>query len=104
MNGLFNESLDLDDSRVSNTMKLRSTARNSIVTYNAMQKVFKSRLDESRSNSRLQDFSNSYITHPFISEPKTPYESMLAKNKESYFSPQLYSMSKNDNFNTLFSV
>jgi heme/copper-type cytochrome/quinol oxidase subunit 2 len=103
-NGLFSENLDLDDSRISNTMKLRSTSRNSIVTYNAMQKVFKSRLDESRSNSRLQDFSNSYITHPFISESKTPYESMLAKNKESYFSPQLYSMSKNDNFNTLFSV
>lgn len=65
-------------------MKLRSSSRSAIVTYNAIQKVFKSRFDEGRSNARLQDFSNSYVTHPFITEKKSPYENMLAKNVDSF--------------------
>jgi heme/copper-type cytochrome/quinol oxidase subunit 2 len=92
------------DLKSSNTMKLRSTARNAIVTYNAIQKVFKSRLDEGRSHSRLQDFSNSYVAHPFVTASKSPYEGMLAKNKESFFSVQSYNHFNNANFNTLFSV
>jgi hypothetical protein len=70
-----------DDSnlRVTNSMKLRSSTRSAIVTYNAIQKVFKSRLDEGRSNTRLQDFSNSYVSHPFITEIESPYEGMLSK-------------------------
>lgn len=53
------------DDRVSNPLKLRSTAKNSMVTYSAIQKVFKSRLDEGRSNARLQDISNSYNPYLF---------------------------------------
>jgi hypothetical protein len=53
------------DDRVSNPLKLRSTAKNSMVTYSAIQKVFKSRLDEGRSNARLQDVSNSYNPYLF---------------------------------------
>lgn len=92
------------DLKSSNTMKLRSTAKNAIVTYNAIQKVFKSRLDEGRSHSRLQDFSNSYVAHPFVTASKSPYEGMLAKNKESFFNVQSYNHFNNNNFNTLFSV
>ena len=98
----YSDNLNLNsasDLRISNPMKLRSTARNSIVTYNAIQKVFKSRFDEGRSNARLQDFSNSYITHPFVTEPKSPYESLLGKNKDSFFSVNNYKQYFTANFN-----
>jgi hypothetical protein len=86
------------DLRVSNPMKLRASTRSAIVTYNAIQKVFKSRFDEGRSNARLQDLSNSYVTHPFLTEKKTPYESLLAKNKDSFFNVNSYKQYLTDNF------
>jgi hypothetical protein len=86
------------DLRVTNSMKLRSSARSAIVTYNAIQKVFKSRFDEGRSNARLQDFSNSYVSHPFITESKSPYESMLGKNTDSFFTVNNYKNSIVSNF------
>jgi hypothetical protein len=86
--------------RVSNSMKLRSSTRSAIVTYNAIQKVFKSRFDEGRSNARLQDFSNSYVSHPFITEKKSPYEGMLAKNVDSFFNVNSYKDSLVSNFNS----
>lgn len=74
----------------SNPLKLRTTAKNSIVTYNAIQKVFKSRFDEGRSNARLQDISNSAVNYMFVNSTKIPYESLLGKNKDSFFSPASY--------------
>jgi len=103
----YSDELDLNSSnslRLSSPMKLRSTARNAVVTYNAIQKVFKSRFDEGRSNARLQDFSNSYITHPFITESKSPYESMLGKNKESFFAVNNYKQYFTSNFNENYSI
>jgi hypothetical protein len=50
---------------VTNEVKLRSTAKNAIVTYNAIQKVYKSRFDELRSNINLNDLTKSFITYPF---------------------------------------
>jgi hypothetical protein len=103
-----NENFELassdNDMQVTNPLKLRSTTKNSMVTYSAIQKVFKSRLDEGRSHARLGDFSNSYISHPFVTSPRSPYESLLGKNKESFFSTQAYKSYYNENFNTLFSV
>lgn len=75
---------------LTNGLKLRATAKNSIVTYNAIQKVYKSRFDDARSNTNFGDFLNSYSRYPFLIEPKTAYESMLGKNKESYFNPYFY--------------
>jgi len=103
----YSESTNINtsnDLRLSNPMKLRSTARNSIITYNAIQKVFKSRFDEGRSNARLQDFSNSYITHPYITESKSPYEAMLGKNKDSFFSVNSYKQYFTSNFNDNYSI
>jgi hypothetical protein len=97
----YTNTLELNSSsdiRVSNPMKLRSSARSAIVTYNAIQKVFKSRFDEGRSHARLQDFSNSYVSHPFLTEKKSPYEGMLGKNKESFFNVNNYKQSLNENF------
>ena len=91
-------------SRNVNPLKLRLTARNSIVTYNAIQKVFKSRFDEGRSNARLFDLSNSFVSHPFLTQSKTSYESLLGKNKESFFALNAYSSFANSNFNNLYSI
>jgi hypothetical protein len=82
---------------LTNSMKLRTTAKNSIVTYNAIQKVYKSRFDDSRSNTNFGDFTNSNSKYPFLLEPKTPYESMLGKNKESYFNVSLYNKEFSNN-------
>jgi hypothetical protein len=90
--GLINYEKSSGDKSYSltNSMKLRTTAKNSIVTYNAIQKVYKSRFDDSRSNANFGDFINSYAKYPFLIESKSPYESMLGKNKESYFNVSLY--------------
>lgn len=76
--------------KVTNTVKLRSTAKNSIVTYNAIQKVYKSRFDDSRSNANIEGFQNSKTSYPFLLESKAPYESMLLKNSSSFFNVNLY--------------
>jgi hypothetical protein len=88
--------------RVSNPIKLRSTTKNAMVTYSAIQKVFRSRYDEGRSNARLQDLSNSYESHPFLTSPRSPYESMLGKNNESFFTVNNFSKSYFENFNETY--
>jgi hypothetical protein len=92
------------DLRLSNPLKLRSTAKNSIVTYNALQKVFRARFDEGRSNARLQDISNAFVKYPFLSEKKTKYESLLGKNKESFFKLINYNSTLIPNFSNLHNV
>lgn len=105
-NNEFNalETFTSNKTRNVNPLKLRLTARNSIVTYNAIQKVFKSRFDEGRSNARLSDLSNSFVSHPFLTQSKPSYERMLGKNKESFFSLNTYLSHKNSNFNNLFTI
>jgi hypothetical protein len=106
-NSLEDSLLSVADSpnyRLSNQMKLRSTTRNSIVSYNAMQKVFKSRLDEGRSHSRLSDFANSSTPHNFVTAPKVNYESLLSKNKNSFFYLNHYYQSFNKDFSLMSSV
>jgi hypothetical protein len=82
---------------MTNNLKLRSTAKNSIVTYNAIQKVYKSRFDDSRSNANFNDFTNSFTTYPFITLEKSPYEAMLGKNKETFYNMNLYNKTFNNN-------
>ena len=81
-------SLNSNNFRLYNSVKLRSTVKNSIITYNAIQKVFKSRLDEGRSNSRLIDISNSFNTFLFLSTKRIAYEALLSKNNVNFFSTQ----------------
>lgn len=95
----FNNSLKL-----SNPFKLRSTVKNAIVTYNAMQKVFRSRFDEGRSNARLEDFSNSFVKHPYITDTRINYESLLGKNKEFFLKTTLFNQSQKLNYSNLSSV
>jgi hypothetical protein len=87
--------------RIINPLKLRSTAKNSIVTYSAIQKVFKSRFDEGRSNVRLSDISNSAVSYPFISEGKSKYESLLGKNKDSFYNVTNYNLNIKPNYSNM---
>jgi hypothetical protein len=101
----LNQLLDPSNNlKLSNPFKLRSTAKNAIVTYNAIQKVFRSRFDEGRSNARLEDFSNSYVKHPYITDNRVNYESLLGKNKESFFKTNLYNQTSKLNFSDLIEV
>ena len=47
-----------NDLRLSNLLKLRSTVKNSIVTYNAIQKVFKPRYDEGKYSFQIESARN----------------------------------------------
>jgi len=77
-------------SRFSNPITLRSTARNSLVTFAALQKVFRSFLDEGRSLSSLTTFSNLGVEQPFITSSKISFEKLLGKNKESFYNTSFY--------------
>jgi hypothetical protein len=89
---------------LTNNIKLRSTAKNAIVTYNANQKVYKSRFDDSRSNMNFKDITNSFVTYPFITEGKAPYEKLLGKNKESFFNVTLYNTEFKGNYQLLLNI
>jgi hypothetical protein len=93
------EEIDFNNNlKMSNPIKLRSTVKNAIVTYNAIQKVFRSRFDEGRSNARLEDFSNSFIKHPYLTDNRVNYESLLGKNKEFFFKTSLYNQTNKLNY------
>lgn len=98
-----NVSLDYD-LRVSNPIKLRATAKNSIVTFNALQKVFRPRFDEGRANVRFQDLSNTFVKYPYLSEPRISYEGLLGKNKENFFSSNVYKTSLSDSYTAVSPV
>jgi len=93
-----------NDLNLTNSLKLRSTAKNSVVTYNAIQKVYKSRFDELRANINFNDFTNSFSSYPFLIEGKTPYEGILKKNKESYYNPNFYTKTFSNNYSEILSI
>jgi hypothetical protein len=98
-NDLNQEDLDTTNNiRFSNPITLRSTARNSIVTYNALQKVFKARFDDGRSNIKINHFADVRSKQPFITDSRVSYEKLLSKNKESFYNTTFY---KNNNFPVL---
>jgi len=87
----FNSNLSKNNlSRFSNPVTLRSTARNSIVTYNALQKVFKARFEDGRSNTKITSFGNLGVSQPFITGGRISYEKLLGKNKDNYYNTTFY--------------
>jgi len=92
------------DLRLSNPATLRSSVRNSIVNYNAFQKVFKPRLDEGRSHVNSGSFADLALKQPFLSDSKVPYLQLLGKNRDSFFSTPLYFNSTHRNFNAASSL
>lgn len=93
-----------NNDRTSNLINLRNTAKNSIVTYGAIQKVFKSRFDENRSNAKISDFSNSFTKQPFVSSKKAPYESILGKNKNTFFKSIVFKPFFKKNLNDFYFI
>lgn len=92
------------DSRLSNPFKLRAPSKGAIVTYNAMQKVFRARFDEGRSHARLHDFSNSATKHPFLTTSRVRYEQLLGKNKDAFFETALYNRRISTDFSAVHQV
>jgi hypothetical protein len=92
------------DLRLSNPATLRSSVRNSIVNYNAFQKVFKPRLDEGRSHVNSGSFADLALKQPFLSDSKVPYLQLLGKNRDSFFRTPLYFNSTHRNFNAASSL
>lgn len=86
----FDGSLYGNDSRSTNAAVLRPSIRNSVVNYNAFQKVFRPRLDEGRANVQSRTFSDMYVRQPFLSDMKIPYNQLLGKNRTSFFETPLY--------------
>jgi hypothetical protein len=82
-----------NDIRLSNPATLRPSVRNSIVNYNAFQKVFKPRLDDSRSHVQSTSFADMSQKQPFLSDSKVPYLSLLGKNRDAFFSTPPYKKS-----------
>lgn len=76
--------------RFTSPLRLRKTARNSIVTYNAMQKVFRSRFDEGRAHANVGQLAELDSKQPFLTGSRPSYERMLGKNKESFYTTTLY--------------
>jgi hypothetical protein len=83
--------INFNTSRFSNPVALRRTAKGSMVTYQAFQKVFKLRYDEGRAHVRLTDFADSTIAQPYTTEQRIKYDRMLGKTRIKHF---------NTNFNT----
>lgn len=101
-NFFFSDYLNNKNNRFSNIINIRPTAKNSIVNYNAIQKVFKTRFDENRSLAKLNLFSDFYNKAPFITSNKTPYEQLIGKNKKNYLNVNLYNNKKKFFFNNSY--
>jgi len=78
------------DGRLYNTMKLRKPSKVFIAGFNAFQKVFRPRFDESRSHARVSDLSNTQLKYIFLGEKRIKYEGMLGKNMSSYYDSIAY--------------
>lgn len=85
--------------RLSNPFSLRTAAKNSIQTHAAYDKVFKVRFDESRSHVNSESFSGLSESQPFVMSARVPYEKLIGKNKESFYSPTFYSTETKPLFN-----
>jgi len=88
--------------RFSNYLTLRSPIRNSIVTYNAIQKVFRSRFDEGRSNAKLLDYGMSHMRQPLINSSRLKYEKLLSKNKEAFLDLNFYKTQNINSFSSFY--
>ncbi len=89
--------------RISNPLSLRSSARNSIVTYNALQKVFRSRFEDGRANVSLNQFSELKTHQPLLTPARVSYENMLGKTKTSFYDTTFYNYNVLDVLNNLSS-
>lgn len=101
---LVNEHNCVKSIKYDNRINLRSPIKNAIVTYNAIQKVFKTRFDEGRSNSKLNDFTNSFSKQPYMTSPRPLYEKLIGKNKNFFLKNNFYKNTFNLIFNDFYDL
>jgi hypothetical protein len=87
VNNIFNRNTPF---YLTNSLKLRTTLKNLIVTHGAIQKVYKSRFDDGRSNMNSELIFNSYSNYPLLTGLRGSYELALSKNKETFFNYSLF--------------
>jgi hypothetical protein len=80
----FEMGSDQAETRFSNFVTLRPTARSAIITANALQKVFRARFEDSRAHSHLTQLSALTTAQPFLSAGRIPYEASLGKTKANF--------------------
>jgi hypothetical protein len=90
--------------RLSNPVTLRVTTRNSIVNFNALQKVFRARFEDGRSNASLTQFAEMSSTQPFLNTDRVSYEKLLGKTKNSFFNVNFFNNETLNIFNTFYST
>jgi len=104
-NGSTDLSSSLSSTSVAtDSLNIRPSVKDSIVNYNAFQKVFRSRLDEGRAHVNASHFSNLHEGQPFINDFGVPYTDLLGKNRTSYYATPAYASLLKSNFNQLSSV
>jgi len=81
---------DIKNIQASDALVLRGGVKNSIVTFNALRKVFRARFDEGRSHTSLQIFSNSYLPQPFLNDLQISYQQSLAKTLNLFYKNLVY--------------
>jgi hypothetical protein len=96
----------LSESLNSSHLNIRPSVKDSIVNYNAFQKVFRSRFDEGRSHSNWSNFQNLYQAQPFLNDKVVPYTNLLGKNRSSFYTTLFFKHSLNgdslNNNNSLY--
>jgi hypothetical protein len=83
-----------EEQKLTAPMALRRTTRNSIVSFNALQKVFRARFEENRAHASLDQFAKLHNEQPFLTRRRPNYEQLLGKTKNSFFAVNFY----NDTF------
>jgi len=94
---------DIGLSKLSNPLTLRLTTKNSIVNFNALQKVFRARFEDGRSNTGLAQFSELYSTQPFLNTNRINYEDLLGKTRNNFFNNNFFNNNIINIFNLFYS-
>jgi len=88
-----NNSYSTPTVRFSEALSLRKTAQNSIKTYSAYQKVLKPRFESGANLTNTKFFSDLAPKQAFLTGGRLPYESLLGKNRESFYNTTFYNPS-----------
>jgi hypothetical protein len=102
----LNETADwskANSARISNPATLRNTAKNSMVTYSALKKVFRARFEDGRANTKMTTFGNLKVKQPYMNDVQVPYTKLLGKNKENFFNTSFFKSNTFVSFNELAS-
>jgi len=96
--------INFNSSRVNILASVRPITRSSMVTYSAMQKVFRSRFEEGRSHAKLSDLANSFVKQPYLNAPRVNYEKLLGKDKISFYKTSMYQSKPLNYFNAFYDI